>query len=345
MGDIDDLFGSAPGPAPARGARARGIGPAAPAPEAVEAGAALPAAIRLGTSSWSFPGWAGLVYDNAASESRLSKSGLAAYSRHPLLRSVGIDRGFYQPLAAAEFAAYAAQVPESFRFLVKAPSLVTDELRRDDGGRGIADNPHFLDAQAAFDDFARPAVAGLAERAGPLVFQFSPLSRRSLADVPGFVARLHGFLWSLNRMCEGFSVAPRFAVEVRNPELLTRDFAAALKDAGARYCLGVHARMPSAEAQLPVLRALWPGPLVVRWNLHAGFAYEEAKSQYAPFNRLVDEDLPTRTTLARVALATARAGQEVTIVANNKAEGSAPLTLLRLAQAIIAAARASAATS
>jgi uncharacterized protein YecE (DUF72 family) len=339
MSVIDDLFGTpdaAPESTTARGTRGRPIGPAAIASEIAATAAALPATIRLGTSSWSFPGWAGLVYDAPASESTLSKKGLTAYGRHPLLRTVGIDRGFYQPLSAPEFAAYSAQVPEDFRFLVKAPSMVTDEVRRDEGGRGIAENPRFLDVQAAFDHFARPAIAGLGERAGPLVFQFSPLSRRTLADVPAFVARLHAFLWGLNRLCEGFSHAPRFAVEVRNPELLTREFAQALKDAGVRYCLGVHARMPSAEAQLPVLRALWPGPLVVRWNLHTGFAYEEAKSHYAPFNRLVDEDPATRATLAKVALATARAGHEVTIVANNKAEGSAPLTLLKLAQAIAA---------
>ena len=74
--------------------------------------------------------------------------------------------------------------------------------------------------------------------------------------------------------------------------------------------------------------------MVARWNLHAGIAYQEAKQAYAPFNRIVDADPETRATLARVAAATARAGYPVTIVANNKAEGSAPLTLIRLAQAI-----------
>jgi uncharacterized protein YecE (DUF72 family) len=337
-----DLFGEAPAPreadAPRESAR-RATAPPAPAAQDDATrvlGEALPAPVHLGTSSWSFPGWAGLVYDRAAPESQLSKKGLAAYSRHPVLRAVGIDRSFYKPMAAREYADYAAQVPDTFRFLVKAPAMVTDELQRDDSGRGFAPAPLFLDAQTAFDEYARPAIGGLGGKAGPLVFQLSPLSRRTLTDVPAFVARLHAFLWSLNRMCEGFAVKPLFAVEVRNAELLTRDFADALKDAGARYCLGVHARMPSAEEQLPLLRALWPGPLVVRWNLHAGFGYEEAKAGYAPFNRLVDEDPATRATLARVAAATARAGHAVYIVANNKAEGSAPLTLIKLAQAIVA---------
>ncbi|MBL8382534.1 MAG: DUF72 domain-containing protein [Burkholderiales bacterium] len=347
MGDIDDLFGADHGGAPAgRRERAeRPVGAPAHDPALAQLAARLPRAIRLGTSSWSFPGWAGLVYDRAASESLLSRRGLTAYARHPLLRAAGLDRGFYQPLAAAEYAAYAAQVPDDFRFVVKGPALVTDELRRDDQGRGTAPNAQFLDARLACESFVKPAVAGLGEKAGALVFQLSPLSRRTLADVPGFVARLHAFLWAVNQACAAYTRAPLLAVEVRNPELLTRALADALRDAGARYCLGVHARMPSAEEQLPLLRALWPGALVARWNLHAGFGYEEAKAGYAPFNRLVDEDPATRATLARVALATARAGQQVLIVANNKAEGSAPLTLTKLAQAIDALAAPAAPTS
>lgn len=338
MSDQIGLFGvagDAPKSAPTKGLR--GIGPAAQADGARMLAAQLaaaPAPIHLGTSSWSFPGWAGIVYDQPAGESALSKKGLTAYAAHPLLRTVSIDRSFYAPLARAQYEAYAGQVPAHFRFMVKAPSFITDEWRRDEGGRGVEMNPRFLDAQSAFDEFVKPAIAGLGSNAGPLVFQFSPLSRRTLADVPAFAARLHAFFWALSKQCAGFSHAPLFAVEVRNAEVLTREFADALKDAGARYCLGVHARMPSPEAQLPLLRALWPGPLVARWNLHAGFKYDEAKAHYAPFNRLVDEDPASRATLAKVAAATALAGQPVYISANNKAEGSAPLTIYKLAQAI-----------
>lgn len=56
------------------------------------------------------------------------------------------------------------------------------------------------------------------------------------------------------------------------------------------YCLGLHPKMPPIAAQLPILRALWPGPLVCRWNLnlkHGAFGYEKARDEYAPFNALV----------------------------------------------------------
>jgi hypothetical protein len=75
--------------------------------------------IRLGASTWSYPGWAGIVWDEGPySEAVLAKNGLAAYAQHPLLRCVGIDRSFYRPLTEGQYARYAGQVPDDFRFVV-----------------------------------------------------------------------------------------------------------------------------------------------------------------------------------------------------------------------------------
>ncbi|MDO4706681.1 MAG: DUF72 domain-containing protein, partial [Comamonadaceae bacterium] len=85
--------------------------PAPPDAALLELAARLPPQLRMGTSSWHFPGWAGLVWGSDYAESTLSKAGLAAYAAHPLLRSVSLDRVFYRPLSAQQYAHYAAQVP------------------------------------------------------------------------------------------------------------------------------------------------------------------------------------------------------------------------------------------
>jgi uncharacterized protein YecE (DUF72 family) len=298
--------------------------------------AALPARIRLGTSSWSFPGWTGLVYaagnGKPATEQMLARRGLSAYARHPLFHTVSLDRTFYAPLTTAEFAHYAAQVPDDFRFVVKAPAAITDPVVRKAGsGEAARDNPTFLDAAAAASAFVRPAVAGLGPKVGPLVFQFPPLGRRMLADVPRLSARIAAFMTMLPR-------GPLYAVEVRDPDLVTSAFAAALADSGAVPCLAVHARMPSVDLQARAFDAdtSAAGPLVVRWNLHAGRSYDDAKADYSPFNRIVEEDLPSRTALARLARTAAAAGRDVYVTINNKAEGSAPLSVEHLAAAITA---------
>jgi hypothetical protein len=77
------------------------------------------------------------------------------------------------------------------------------------------------------------------------------------------------------------------------------------------------------------------GPLVVRWSLHAGLRYDEARKRYAPFDRLIDADIATRGTLAHLIQVAVRSGQPAYVIANNKAEGSAPLSCIELAKAVV----------
>ena len=297
------------------------------------------ALLRLGTSSWSFPGWQGLVWDAPPSpyaEGRLSRAGLPAYASHPLLSAVGIDRGFYAPIGVAEYARYAAQVPAGFRFLVKAPGRVTDALRRDEHGRGREPNPQFLDPSAAIEQFVAPAIEGLGATLGTLLFQFSPLPAPMLADPPAWVAALRRFLEAMPR---ALPAGAGIAIELRDASLLTPRLVDALRETGVAYCIGLHDRMPPVERQLRALGRLHadgPGPLVARWTLHAGIGYEAARHRYAPFDALLDPDPASRLPLAAACAATLIAGQPVTVIANNKAEGSAPRTLALLAEAIAA---------
>ena len=334
----------APAPSPAatpepRAAKPRlaKVRPLAPTPEGLALREALSPRVRLGTSSWSYPGWAQLVWDGEYSESMLSKHGLAAYAQHPLMRTVSIDRTFYRPLSASHFAAYAAAVPEDFRFIVKAPASVSDAVIRSEDGRGVQPNPLFLNPELALQDFVQPALDGLGDRLGALVFQLSPLPLPMLRQMPEVLNRLRTLLTTLPQL-QPATTDGVIAIEVRDAEFLTPDFAAVLRDTGATYCLGLHAKMPPIDQQLPLLRALWPGPLVCRWNLHPRHGsisgYAKAEKAYQPYDRVHDDDPLTREALARVIAATARHGQNVFVGVSNHAEGSAPHSVLALAQAV-----------
>ncbi|NMM79633.1 hypothetical protein B2J86_01580 [Acidovorax sp. SRB_14] len=334
----DDLFGAPPLPAPVPPRkRAPEQVRAAPADAALAAlAAALPPQLRLGTSSWAYPGWNGLVWDGDYPDAVLSKHGLAAYAQHPLLRCVSIDRSFYRPLTASQYGHYAAQVPADFRFVVKAPSLVTDALVRGEDGRGRQANTAFLDPELALREFVQPALDGLGAKVGALVFQLSPLPLAQLDRWPALLRRLRAMLLAQPGLAP---TAPDgvLAVEVRDPECLTPEFAAVLREAGATYCLGLHAKMPRLEAQLPLLRALWPGPLVCRWNLnplHGAYGYEEAQAVYSPYDKIVDPDPETRALLARTIAGITGAGQNAFVTVANQAEGCAPLSVRALAQLV-----------
>lgn len=312
------------------------IDPIVPEPALIDLAQSLPQHLRLGTSSWSYPGWAGLVWNGEYSETALSRDGLAAYTQHPLFRTVSIDRSFYRPLTVAQFAEYAAQVGEDFRFVVKAPSLITDALVRDESGRGMRRNPLFLNAAEAMQTFVEPALEGLGHKLGALVFQISPLPVQWLTHIPRLIDQLHHLLTTIPDLKR---TAPDgiVAAEVRDPQWLTPQFVEALRSAGATYCMGLHAKMPRIAEQVPILRALWPGPLVCRWNLnplHGAYGYENAGDLYSPFGKMIDPDLETRAALVRVIKGTAGAGQNVYVTISNQAEGSAPLSVIELARAI-----------
>ena len=330
------LFEIAP-PPPRRRAAAGDVLPASQSP--LLGAPILPDEIRLGTSSWFFPGWRGLVYDAVYPQTALSKKGLVAYGAIPLLRTVSLDRTFYAALTTAEYARYATQSPDDFSFVVKAPAMVCDAVTRDGEGRGRVGNPHFLDAGIAAREFVVPCLEGLGDKAGPLVFQISPLPRGLVEETPLLIERLEAFFAALPRQLG--RQTPLYGLELRNPELLTPRLMQMLKRVGVRYCVGLHDRMPEIERQQTALRALdgdapgdQPGDLIVRWNLHRGFLYQAAKQRYEPFDKLVDEDPQTRRILAGMAARAFRAKRRVWITANNKAEGSAPLSVLRLAEEI-----------
>ena len=310
---------------------------AAPAdPSLIELAAALPVNLRLGGSSWNYPGWAGMVWDRDYPDATLSRYGLPAYTKYPLFRAVCLDRSFYRPLTMAQFAQYAAQVPEDFRFVVKAPSIITDASLRDDSGRGLRSNESFLNADVALRAFIEPVLAGMGRKLGALVFQISPLPFAMLDRMAEQIARLQILLRAIPDLREA---APGcvIAVEVRDPQWLLADFTQVLRDNKATYCIGLHAKMPRIAEQLPILRKLWPGPLVCRWNLnplHGAYGYEEAQRQYEPFDRIHDADVETRTALARVIAGTVGAGQNAYVTVSNQAEGCAPLSIIALAEAI-----------
>lgn len=301
----------------------------------------LDARIRLGTSSWAFPGWSGLVYRDTQTQQRLSREGLSAYSQHPLISTVAIDSGFYAPLNAQRLAAYAAQVPDDFRFLVKAPALITDRHQRTAGGRPNGLNPAFLDAELAIEQAVEPYLEGLGARAGLLLFQFPPQGRPANLHPRQFAEALYRFL---RRLPSG----PTYAVEVRDPELLTSDFAAALAHGGAIPGLAVHPRLPDLATQAEryfgeAARQSAPadslmhqgGPLLIRWLLRPDLGYEAARERYAPFDTLLEPDPETRRCITQLIRSALTEERTVYMIANNKAEGSSPLTLRALASALV----------
>jgi len=283
----------------------------------------IPSGLRFGTSTWSFSGWQGLVYGGEYEETKLSRDGLAAYARHPLLRSVGVDRSYYRPLDDKTLQRMADAVGDEFRFLMKAHAalMLPKSARRPEYLLGVPDV--FLDAAYASRNVIEPALRLLGDKLGVILFQFSPLGDRVLRYRNELLERLEAFLSALPKEV-------RYAVEWRDAAMLGLDLADLLARHKVSYGFAAHPRMPNVDEQSSFDTG--EGPMVIRWLLRRDRAYDEARATYAPFDRLVEPDSESRHRILSLLRGAEGQGREALVIVNNKAEGSAPLSVLQLAR-------------
>jgi len=320
-----DLFGEAP--------------PPPPVPRVSDAdrelAQALPSYVRLGTSTWTFPGWKGILYEGAPSQDELVRAGLHAYARHPLFRTVGIDRSYYGPLQDKDLEGYAAQV-RGTEFL--AVSKVWEEITTIAfpahprfGERAGARNPSFLDPDRTMNEVLAPYARQFADHTGPFVFEIPPAPQGSLPDEREFSA-------AIARLLTALPTQFRYAFELRNRELLTTRYLDTLRAHGAAHCFNMWTAMPTVGRQLDLPGTITSDVVVCRLMLPPATRYEAMKKAYEPFDRIVREQPDMRSDVVRLALACEELSvKALFVLVNNKAEGSAPLTVKALAEAIVAA--------
>ncbi len=289
--------------------------------------AALPPGLRMGTSSWSFPGWQGIVYTRRRSAAVLSKDGLREYVQHPLLRTVGIDRSYYAPMPEADLTQYAASLPEGFVCCIKAPAAVTSPTLRD-RGRHLP-NPDFLSADRFERDLLAPLARSFAAHTGPVLLQFAPTTHKRASDAEAFIDGLDALL---DRLPRAFS----YAVELRDRWVLTDRYRTVLARHGASHVYNYWSAMPMPGAQARIVPPEAQPSVVIRLLLRPGTWYEEQRQVFAPFDRLVEPDEAMRRDVIDLIRRSVNAGRGVFLLVNNKAEGSSPLTIEALAERLVA---------
>lgn len=277
----------------------------------------------MGTSSWSFPGWRGIVYSSAESTTTLAREGLREYARHPLLRTVGLDRSFYAPIPEEDLRRYADQLPDGFVCCAKAPSTVTSYTVP--GTPRPQANPDFLSADRFVEDMLGPFARAFAAHTGPFIFQFPPLPARATLDPSAFAEMLDGFFDRLPRSTE-------YAVEIRDRSLLTEPYRRVLARNSVAHVYNYWSAMPMPGEQVDLVDPAAAPLTIVRLLMRPGTRYAQQKDTMAPFNRIVQQDEHMRRDVTAILRRAAAAGQRAFLLVNNKAEGSSPLTIEALAE-------------
>lgn len=291
----------------------------------------LPPWLRLGTSSWTFPGWNNIVYSGNPTQAALVRSGLRAYAQHPLLRTVGIDRSYYAPLSEDELANYAAQLPEGFRAVSKVFDEITTYVFPNHpryGAKAGTYNPDFLNPERTIAEVIEPYTKSFAPFAGPFVFEIAPIPEGAIPS-PDALSRKIARL--LERLPSTFS----YSFEVRNQALLSPRYLDTLRAHRAAHVVNFWTAMPTVGAQLALPGIFTSDFLVVRLMMPPYTRYEEQRAAFEPFDRICAPQYEMRQDVLELLRKALEKGiKETFVLANNKAEGSSPLTLRALAEEI-----------
>ena len=170
-----------------------------------------------------------------------------------------------------------------------------------------------------------PFRTAFADHAGPFLLQFPPAGAGRRDRPAAFAAKLGRFLAALPRDF-------RYAVELRDPALLTGEYRAALADAGAGHVYNYATAMPMPQAQAAAVPIETASFAVIRLLLAPGTRYNDRREEFEPFDRIVAPDLEMRRQVVSLARQASSLGRDVFVLVNNKAEGCSPLTIRALAE-------------
>jgi uncharacterized protein YecE (DUF72 family) len=308
-----DLFGPDTLPAPPR--------------EVVALAERIPPNVRFGTSTWTYDGWFGDVYHRRYRGPQPAKR-LEEYARYPLFRTVGIDSAFYDPPSAEELHTYAQALPTAFPCVSKVWDRITAKrLGQDAPQPGLAGsrNPDFLNAALFKDQVLGPYDREFRDHAGPFIFEFQAMRGKDLPDPLQWADQLDDFLGQLPREY-------RYAVELRNSELLTGLHGEVLKRHGVAHVFNSWTEMPPIGAQMDLGWTVPASFTVARALLKPGRRYGEAVKQFQPYDRVQEPLSDLRRDLVRLISEAHAHRLEAYVLANNRAEGNAPGTIRAVAR-------------
>ena len=300
-----------------------------PSDDLVALGSRIPPNVKFGTSTWTYDGWAGEVYHRPYRGAQPARR-LEEYWRYPLFRTVGIDSAFYEPPSEEVLAAYARALPPGFPCVSKVWDRITARRFNQDARWGNLSgqrNPDFLNADLFKEAVLGPYARAFRDHAAAFVFEFQAMRGKDLPSAPQWAEELDGFLHQLPRDF-------RYAVELRNRELMTDSHGAVLARHGVAHVFNSWNEMPPIGEQLELPWTFPAGFTIARALLRPGRAYADAVKLFQPYERIRDPQPEVRQDLLRIIAEATRRHLEALILVNNRLEGNAPATVRALATAL-----------
>jgi uncharacterized protein YecE (DUF72 family) len=275
--------------------------------------------LYLGTCSWKYPSWEGLVYS-----SREPGNYLAEYALR--YNTVEVDQWFWSlgktgaALPRSETVTeYDLSTPPGFRFTIKCPNALTLTHHPAKKGEVLRPNERFLDP----DFFLRflETLATLVPKTGLFIFQFEYLNKDKMPSKNQFMDTLGTFLSRLPGDLP-------YAVEIRNPRWLDTYWFKLLQEQRAAPVLLQGYWMDDIASTIDRHEAMLGDTVCIRLHGEDREGMEERTgSDWSRIIRSKDYEL------LRIGGAVTKlrgAGTKAFINVNNHYEGCAPLTIQKI---------------
>lgn len=279
--------------------------------------------IYIGTSSWKYPGWTGVIYNKKyKTQKEFNETALAEYAEH--YPTVGIDHTYYDWPSPKGIQKYAAQVPTHFRFGLKVTEAITvlrfPKLPRY-GKRSGLPNETFLDV-ASFENLFLAPLRPYQSQIGPILFEFSHFHKGSIGSGSEFVEKLDRFFSILNPKNEFL-----FGIEIRNSNWLKKPYFEMLQKHNLAHVFNSWTRMPQIGEQMELAAAYEMPAYIARLLLQPGTQYAEAVEAFSPYDKIIEESPSIRREGAALIKRALQIGKPAFVFVNNRCEGSAPKTI------------------
>ena len=286
--------------------------------------------VLIGTSSWKYEGWLGLLYsrDRYLTRGKLSHAKfrdtcLSEYAE--VFKTVCFDGALYQFPTAKMIHGFFSQLPDDFRMTMKVTEDVT--VRRFpniDRNRALKRvgmmNERFLNAEVFAENYLSP-LEPYRQKVGTLIFSFSTFKDDWESGEPFFEA-LDSFLYQLPK---GWN----YSVEVRNSGFLRPAYFEILRKHGVSHTFNSWMDMPPVSEQLQVPNSFTADFSTARFLLKPGRDYDEAVDTFEPYTEIKDQYPDGRAALIELLLTPAKPGRPNRrfLYVNNRLEGCALWTI------------------